>query len=114
MIQHSMYLHGGPFMAIEEDKKTIEARLFDEKRRAIKLGDEIIFANRDSDETLCTEVTGLLHFPTFEQLFDHVPAERFGKASTEQLMQQIRQFFSPEDEQKYGVLGIVLKRKPKS
>lgn len=90
-------------------KKAIESRLFDEKRKMINLGDEIVFSENDNpDNNIRVSVVGLLHYRSFRDLFaDHNPA-LFGGESKEQLLSQIKQFYSDEDEQKYGVLGIRL------
>ena len=40
-----MKLNPTPFDMIKSGEKTIEPRLFDEKRKALSLGDEIIFTN---------------------------------------------------------------------
>ena len=42
---HEMKLHSSPFEMIKSGKKTIELRLYDEKRQLIKEGDIIIFTN---------------------------------------------------------------------
>lgn len=39
---HNMKLHPGPFALIAQGNKTIELRLWDEKRRLIRMGDDII------------------------------------------------------------------------
>ena len=44
---HSMQLTPSPFQMIKEGTKTIELRLFDEKRRKIQTGDIIEFSNTD-------------------------------------------------------------------
>ena len=40
-VVHHMKLHASPFEKIKSGEKTIELRLFDEKRRQIKVGDTI-------------------------------------------------------------------------
>ena len=40
---HNMKLNDAPFETIKNGKKTIELRLYDEKRRKIKIGDTICF-----------------------------------------------------------------------
>ena len=51
----------------------------------------------------------MLRYSTFKELFaDHDPA-LFGEENREFLLNQIKQFYTDEDEQKYGVLGIRLK-----
>ena len=42
---HQMQLQPEPFSMIKSGVKTIELRLYDEKRRKIRIGDEILFTN---------------------------------------------------------------------
>lgn len=106
-----MKLTAAPFTDIREGRKVIESRLFDEKRQTIAIGDTIVFTNADTPiEQVATKVIGLLRYRTFSELFaDHNPA-LFGGTSKEQLTDQIKQFYSDEEESKYGVLGIRLQR----
>jgi len=104
-----MKLSSIPFEKIENGTKIIESRLFDEKRQAISLGDSIIFSmSDDPSRKVSTEVIGLLRYASFKQLFkDHDP-KMFGGETAEDLLHEIKQFYSDEDESKYGVLGIRL------
>ena len=43
---HEMRLNNEPFNKIKEGTKTVELRLLDEKRKALRVGDKIIFTNR--------------------------------------------------------------------
>jgi len=106
-MQHQMKLSTEPFNQIASGAKVIESRLYDEKRQQIALGDEIEFSENDHPgNKVHTKVTGLLRYQSFESLFaDHEPA-LFGGESREFLLNQIKQFYSDEDEQKYGVVGI--------
>ena len=45
---HEMRLNDEPFQAIKDGTKTIEMRLYDEKRRMIQVGDVIRFTNRET------------------------------------------------------------------
>ena len=47
-MKHSMKLNPAPFGLIKAGKKTVEMRLFDEKRQRIKAGDIIEFTNTRS------------------------------------------------------------------
>ena len=54
MMEHNMKLNPSPFEKIRTGSKTIELRLYDEKRRAISVGDTITFVNtEDANDTLC-------------------------------------------------------------
>ena len=69
MNTHHLQLATIPFKAITSGVKTIESRLYDEKRQAIQLGDTIIFTNRENiNQTVPVEVIGLLRYETFHDL----------------------------------------------
>ena len=109
MQQHQMKLATVPYSNIVSGKKVIESRLFDDKRKQIDIGDQIVFSENDKlENSVTTEVKGLLRYQTFKELFaDHDPS-LFGENSRDFLLNQIKQFYSDEDEQKYGVIGIRL------
>ncbi len=106
-MQHKMKLSTEPFEKIASGAKVIESRLYDEKRQQIVLGDEIEFSeNNNPQNKVRTRVVGLLRYQSFESLFtDHEPY-LFGEESKKFLLNQIKQFYSTEDEQRYGVVGI--------
>lgn len=57
---HYMNLHPRPFKKVIEGTKVIEIRLNDDKRRLLKVGDEIEFTSREvSSQKIKTEVIGL-------------------------------------------------------
>jgi len=110
MNTHELKLATEPFAAIKKGTKIIESRLFDEKRQGINLGDKIIFINReDPSQTISAQVAGLLRYPSFEKLFTNNDPAKFGGPSVEWLLDQIREFYPVEEEQKYGVVGIQLR-----
>ena len=46
-----MRLKSEPFQKIASGEKTVELRLFDDKRRGLNIGDDIIFTNLDRLKT---------------------------------------------------------------
>ncbi|MDP3772259.1 MAG: ASCH domain-containing protein [bacterium] len=106
-MQYQMKLSSEPFEKIATHAKVIESRLYDEKRQQIIIGDKIEFsAHENPEKKVKTRVKGLLRYQSFRELFaDHDPS-LFGGESREFLLNQIKQFYSDEDEQKYGVVGI--------
>lgn len=111
--QHQMKLSSGPYRNIVSGKKVIESRIFDEKRQQISIGDTIVFSEDGKPENnIVTVVKGLLRYQTFKELFsDHDPS-LFGEESESFLLGQVRQFYSSEEEQKYGVIGIRIQFHP--
>ena len=66
MKNHMMNLTPSPFKMIKEGNKTIELRLYDEKRKMISVGDTITFTNTaDISEILIVQVTDLFIFNNF-------------------------------------------------
>ena len=103
---HKMRVEGEVFAVIAAGKKTIESRLNDEKRRLIKVGDNIEFTSRVDDSTILVEVVELLRCVSFGELFASREPAEFGGESQAQLEAQVREFYTPDDESRYGVVGI--------
>jgi ASC-1-like (ASCH) protein len=107
---HVMKLQAYSFDKIRDGEKTIEVRLYDEKRREINLGDEIAFKREpEQTETVKTEVVGLLNYKSFEDLVEDFPASDFGYSDKTELLNAIYSFYKKEDVAKYSVLGIKIK-----
>ena len=106
-----MKLNESSFEMIKSGVKSIELRLFDEKRQKIKTGDDIIFTNTATGEKLCATVKTLHRFDSFDALYSALPllqcgytAEDVGTASPSDM----EQYYSAEEQKKYGVVGIEL------
>ncbi len=109
-ITHIMGLQPEPFEKIRGRKKTIELRLFDEKRKTIQIGDIIEFQKQpEEQEIIRTEVVALLRYKTFSELFNDFPIEDFGGTDKTSLLEGVHRFYTPEREQKETVLGIKIK-----
>ncbi len=111
MITHQMKLTKTPFEKIESGQKVIESRLFDEKRRQINIGDRIEFMQTDDpNQKVVTKVKALYRYQLFSDLFSDFSPKCFGGESKESLLQEIRQFYSLEEENKFGVVGIKIEK----
>lgn len=107
MNTHYLKLATEPFEAIKNGTKTIESRLYDDKRQQIKIGDILEFTNREQpDQKVSVRVIGLLRYETFHDLFTHNNPARFGGENAEWLENQINEFYSIDDQKENGVLGI--------
>ncbi len=110
---HKMRLNPQPFEMMKNGQKTIELRLLDEKRRRIAEGDRIIFTNTDSDELIETFVVKIHRFDTFEELYENLPLLRCGYTSENvdtASFRDMEEYYSVEEQAKYGVVGIELCR----
>lgn len=101
---HKMKLNESPFERIKNGTKTIEFRLYDEKRRKIKIGDKIEFSKLpDLQEVILVDVIDLYREESFEKLFKKLYTDEEEIKSKTKSMYN---FYSPEKEKEYGVLGI--------
>ncbi len=104
---HKMKLNESPFERIKNGTKTIEFRLYDEKRQQIKIGDKIEFSKSpDLQEKLLVDVIDLYREDTFENLFRKLYSNEEEIIQKTKIMHTI---YSPEKEQQYGILGIKIK-----
>ena len=109
---HEMRLHNEPFVLIKNGTKTIELRLNDEKRRQIKVGDIITFTNRSNNEQISTVVINLHKYDSFEELYKHFDKVEMGYAEDEPAeSKDMEVYYSKEEQDKYGVLGIEIRKK---
>ncbi len=106
---HHMKLHPAPFDRIKCGQKTIELRLFDEKRQQIKAGDTIVFTNTSTGETLTATVVKLHRFRSFAELYKALPLLQCGYTAEDVATAQptdMEQYYSAQEQKKYGVVGI--------
>lgn len=105
-----MKLQTKPFELIKNKNKNIEMRLYDEKRQKIKIGDKIVFTNIETNEKIEVMVIGLHIFSSFEELYKHFDKEELGYFKNEVAdFRDMQKYYSKEDEEKYGVVGIEVK-----
>ena len=105
---HKMKLNESPFNRIKNGTKTVEFRLYDDKRKQIKVGDKIEFSKLpDLQEKLIVEVLELYQDKTFENLFRQLYKE--DEEEIKRKTQSMYEIYSPEKEKQYGVLGIKIK-----
>ena len=110
---HEMKLQPKYFDFINTGTKRIELRLYDEKRQLIKLGDTIKFLKEpEKAESLEVKVVDLLRYNTFDDLLKDFPIEVLAdkSISKEALKEILEEFYTPEEQKKYGVLGICFKK----
>jgi ASC-1-like (ASCH) protein len=108
-----MSLFSEPFKQVKNGAQTIEVRLFDRKRMRVKLGDTIIFTRLpDRSEKITVKVFGLSRFRSFYDLFSTFEATKFGHKEgimRDEQVKRMYKYYTPKDEQKYGVVGMHIK-----
>ena len=107
---HQMTLYDGPFLAITSGRKTVEMRLYDEKRSLIKIGDLIVFENKDTHKEAVVEVNDLKVFSSFEELYASYSKQAIGYQDGEKAdPRDMLLYYREEDIRKWGALAIGIK-----
>lgn len=103
-----MKLKQEPFEKIKNGSKTIELRLYDEKRQRVQIGDFIEFSlMNDPSDKMQARVTALHRFDSFQELYVSLPKEKLGyKACEIPEPNYMDAYYSCEEQEKYGVVGI--------
>lgn len=111
---HEMTLFPKPYASIASGQKTIELRLYDEKRQSIQIGDQIRFTNtEDASQKILCEVIQLYVFKDFIELYENLPLVKCGYTADDvdnAHPDDMLTYYSKEKQAQYGVVGIELKR----
>lgn len=109
-MKHELRLQPGPFAKIKAGTKAVELRLYDEKRRKIKVGDILEFTNLENAEKLLVEVTSINVYPNFSELY-----RRYNKISLGYNEEDtadpadMEKYYSKEEQEKHEVVAIGIK-----
>lgn len=105
-----MNLNNGPFNRIKMGQKTIELRLNDEKRQLLKENDLIEFTNRETLDVIMVEVVRLYKYSNFEELYKHFNKIAMGYDKEDIANpKDMEKYYSKEEQDKYGVIGIEIR-----
>jgi len=108
-----MSLQRPSFDRVASGSKTVECRLYDEKRRAVKVGDRIVFkclSSGEPGESVTMRVTEIARYPDFESMVAEIPPGSFGHASASDVLKEMGQFYSLDDQRRNGVVGMRIER----
>lgn len=107
-VTHQMSLKQPYFNYISQGTKTIELRLYDDKRSIINPGDRIVFSNNDGKLTVM--VKGMVRAENFESLFDIIDVKQTGLEERSKAVAVMEQFYDKKAQEKYGVVGIIVEK----
>lgn len=109
-MKHIMKLQDAPYHMMKSGRKTIELRLYDEKRQMIAMNDEVEFIHsNDPEKTLLCRVIALHRFPSFEELYRNLPLLQCGYTENNistASPSDMDLYYSKEQQERYGVIGI--------
>jgi len=110
---HTMKLQPLPMAQIKSGKKTIELRLYDEKRQRVSEGDRIRFVNmQDAADQITVTVEALYVFDSFAELYAHLPLTACGydeDTLAQASPRDMEQYYSAEEQSRFGVVGIKIR-----
>ena len=109
---HKMTLNDAPFLKIKNRIKTIELRLYDEKRQKMAEGDEVEFKNAsDPEKTVKCRIVKMHIFDSFDSLYKSLPLLKCGYIEEDiqyASPKDMNEYYSIKEQEKYGVVGIEL------
>ena len=104
---HEMKIWHDSFIKIKEHTKTIEMRLFDEKRSLISTGDTIMFTDTSNFERMECQVVNLYRYPSFEELYQFHNKASIGYSEDEVAdPNDMLAYYSIEMIERYGAVAI--------
>ena len=107
-----MRLNAEPFRDIISGRKTVELRLYDQKRSALSVGDIILFSDiTNENQTATVEIIALHRADNFVSLFtDEILFKcGWGDKTAEHAAECMRNYYTEKEELSLGVLGIEFK-----
>ncbi|UYX50322.1 ASCH domain-containing protein [Bacillus thuringiensis] len=110
-MRHQMGLYKRPFQSISSGKKVYEVRLYDKKRQQIKHGDEIVFTNLTTAETIIVKVTEVRRYESFKEMYEQIDGKLFDceNVSLEEKLESTYKIYTKEQEQEWGTVAIGIK-----
>ena len=107
-----IHLNKDPFDLIKSGKKDIELRVNDEKRQSIKVGDVLKIISRYDEEVFYVEVINKYYFKNFKEVYEHIDPKRMNfKKDGMSSYQDLEQFYSQDEIDRYGVVALEIKLK---
>ena len=109
-MNYEMNLCHTPFIAIKSMKKTVEMRLYDERRQNIKIGDLITFLDLDTKNKITCKVESVDIFESFKDLYQAYDKTQLGYEKDEKCSYlDMLQYYSQEKQDLYKVMAIKIK-----
>ena len=108
---HKMNVKEKYYHMLKSGVKTIELRLFDEKRKKIKIGDFIEFSNNsDTSDKFTAQVINLHRADTFGKLCKNINCHHAGFDTNEELIKVLEEFYPLDKQKEFGVIGIEIQK----
>lgn len=112
-MKYIMKLNPKYFEYMKNGTKEIEIRLNDDKRKNLKVGDEIVFQKEpELKEELHTKVEKLCIYKSFKDIIMNLDVKQYAdrQETSEDFLNDLYKFYTKEQEEKYGVVAIKVKK----
>lgn len=104
---HNMKLQNDPFIKIKNKTKTIEMRVYDEKRGKINVGDLIEFINVITKEKMLVKVKNIYLYKDFDELYKNHDKVSIGYEQNDIANpNDMAVYYDEEEIKENGVVGI--------
>jgi ASC-1-like (ASCH) protein len=111
MTKHTFHLFPEPLGKIKSGQKTVELRLWDEKRRKVKVGDRVVFVSTEnSAEKLVAEVRAIHRALDFAELLagGEVSPDQLGYKTVAEALNPPNPIYSIEQQHQSGIVAFEL------
>ena len=110
-----MYVHldSDIFDVVDRRIKCIEARINDEKRKKLNIGDKIIFLRRPDDiDRIEAIVEDLVYYNNFKEMVNYYSMDELytNNYSKENFLNLLKRFYTDDEQEMYGVVAIKFKK----
>jgi ASC-1-like (ASCH) protein len=109
-MNYKMKLNKSAFKGVANSKQRWETRLYDDKRKQIKVGDTINFYKLpELKESLSVKVVKIVTAKNFKELFnlfDTQEANWPANYSAKDCAESMKRFYTIDDQKKYGVVAF--------
>tara|TARA_B100001758_G_C18246640_1_gene523499 strand:+ start:225 stop:569 length:345 start_codon:yes stop_codon:yes gene_type:complete len=99
-----MKLNDKYYNLIKNGNKTIELRLYDDKRKLLKKNDKIQFKNRINNEIIITVIDDLIIFESFKNALEGIDVEKCIPGST---LENALKIYEEIYEEKYKINKVI-------
>ena len=106
---HEMLIKPEYFELVKSGIKKYEVRTNNEKRKEMHVGDYIkLLKEPELEESLMLRIVNKIEFPNFTALYDSLPKKDVGfeGRTTESIVNELRRFYTEEEENKLGTVAI--------
>jgi ASC-1-like (ASCH) protein len=100
------------FTSVKRGKKTIESRIRKDNYKRIKPGDHIVIYNVNETDNFEVKVKRVAPYTTFQELLHNEPLDKVlpGIKTINEGLKNYQQFYTKDQETKFGVVAIEVER----